>query len=62
MLVIKDCENIENALKKLKNKVRKTKQIEELRDKKEFDKPSVIKRSKKIKAVYKQKLENENTN
>jgi len=62
MLVIKDCENIENALKKLKNKVRKTKQIEELRDRKEFDKPSVIKRSKKIKAIYKQKLENENTN
>ena len=61
MLIIKDCENIEKALKKLKNKVRRTKMIDELRDRKEFEKPSVIKRSQKIKAIYKQKLQNENT-
>ena len=52
MLIIKYCENIEKALKKLKNKVRRTKMIDELRDRKEFEKPSVIKRSQKIKAIY----------
>ena len=48
--------NIETALKKYKYKVQKTKQNEKLRERQQFVKPSVSKRSKKLKAVYKQKL------
>ena len=48
--------NIETALKKYRYKVQKTKQNEKLRERQQFVKPSVSKRSKKLKAVYKQKL------
>ncbi len=50
--------NIERALKSYKNKVKSVKQIEQLRDRKEFEKPSVTKRIQKQKAVRKEKLEN----
>jgi small subunit ribosomal protein S21 len=48
--------NIEQALKKYKSKVAKTKQINQLRDRKEFVKPSVIKRDQVRKATHIQKL------
>jgi len=48
--------NIEKALKNLKGKVIKTKQSSILFDKKEFVKPSVIKRDETKKAIYIQKL------
>lgn len=48
--------NIEQALKKYKNKVIKTKQIHQLRDRKEFVKPSVTRRDEVRKATYIQKL------
>ncbi len=51
--------NIEKALKVLKNKVRNTKQNQELRERQEYVKPSVIKRSQKLKAIYLQKKQNE---
>ena len=44
--------NIEDALKVLKNKVRNTKQVIELRENEEYIKPSVTNREKKRKAVY----------
>ena len=44
--------NIESALKFLKRKVRNTKQTKELRDNKEYTKPSVERREKKKKAIY----------
>jgi len=44
--------NIEKALKVLKGKVIKTKQLDILRSKKEFQKKSVTKRSQIIKAKY----------
>ena len=50
--------NIEKALKAYKNKVKSVKQIEQLRDRKEFEKPSVVKRIQKQKAVRKEKLQN----
>jgi small subunit ribosomal protein S21 len=50
--------NIERALKVYKNKVKSVKQIEQLRDRKEFEKPSVTKRIQKLKSVHKEKLEN----
>lgn len=48
--------NIEKALKELKGKVIKTKQNAILFERKEFVKPSVIKREKNKKAEYVQKL------
>lgn len=53
---VKKEKNLESALKKYKYKVQKTKQTEKLRQKQEYTKPSVSKRSKKLKAVYKQQL------
>ena len=44
--------NIEDALKVLKNKVRNTKQVVQLRENEEYIKPSVTNREKKRKAVY----------
>ncbi len=48
--------NIEKALKQLKSKVIRTKQLRKLRDRKQFTKPSQIKRLEKQKAIYKQQL------
>jgi len=59
MLIIdvKD-ENIERALKSYKNKVKSIKQIEQLRNRKEFEKPSITKRIAKQKSIRKEKLQN----
>ena len=51
--------NIEQSLKQYKLKVYKTKQLEHLRDGKEFEKKSVKSRKKRIKAVYIQKIKNQ---
>jgi small subunit ribosomal protein S21 len=47
--------NIENALKTLKNKVQKTRLIQQLRERQEYVKPSVKRRSEILKAKYVQK-------
>ncbi len=47
-------ENIERALKTLKSKVMKTKQQKILFERKEYVKPSVKKRTAKLKAIYTQ--------
>jgi small subunit ribosomal protein S21 len=61
MLIIKvDKGGIEKAIKKLRRKVRNVKQINKLRENKQFTKPSVKKRLQKQKAVYIQKLNDEN--
>ena len=49
---------IEKALKMLKNKVIKTKQNDILRGRKEYTKKSVVLRTQKKKAIYKQKFTN----
>ena len=54
--------NLDLALKKYKYKVQKTKQTENLRERQSFIKPSIVKRSEKLKAVYKQQLMNNNDN
>jgi small subunit ribosomal protein S21 len=56
MLIIEVKKGIEIALKQYKNKVHKVKQIQELRSRQEFVKPSVKKRDQIIKAKYIQKL------
>ena len=48
--------NIEWALKEYKKKVQSTKQIEELRERKNFTKPSVRKRLQKEETIRKNKF------
>lgn len=48
--------NIDQAIKQLRRKVRNIKQINSLRDRKEYTKPSIIKRLKKQKAKYVQSI------
>ena len=55
---VKEGENIEKALKKLKRKFEKTGVLKELRTRKQFTKPSVISREQRLKAIYVQKLRN----
>ena len=54
---VKEGENIEKALKKFKRKFEKTGIVKELRSRQQFDKPSVINRLKKERAVYVQQLQ-----
>jgi small subunit ribosomal protein S21 len=49
---------IESALRTYKNKVQKTKQIQKLRERQVFVKPSVKKRTEKLKAIYVQQKRN----
>ena len=55
---VKESENIERALKKFKRKFEKTGIVRELRSRQAFSKPSVTKRDQQKKAVYKQRLQN----
>jgi small subunit ribosomal protein S21 len=50
--------SIESALKSYKSKVQKTKQIQKLREREKFVKPSVKRRTEVLKAVYVEKLKN----
>ncbi|NNK81851.1 MAG: 30S ribosomal protein S21 [Flavobacteriaceae bacterium] len=56
IIPIKDGENIERALKRYKNKYRKTKQLNTLRSKKHFTKKSEKRREEVAKAKYKEIL------
>ena len=57
VIPIKEGENIERALKKFKRKFEKTGIVKELRNRQQFEKPSVIKRQQKIHAIYVQNLQ-----
>ena len=57
-VIIKDGDTIEKSLKTFKRKVMNTKLIKEMRDRQEFEKPSVTRRKKKLKAKYVQQLKN----
>jgi small subunit ribosomal protein S21 len=52
IIEIKNEKGIESALRTYKQKVQKTKQIQKLRERQEFVKPSVKKRTQKLKAIY----------
>ena len=54
---LKEGENIEKALKKFKRKFEKTGVVKELRNRQAFEKPSVAKRKKTMRAVYVQQLQ-----
>ena len=53
---IKEGENLERALKKLKRKFDKTGVVKEMRRRQQFTKPSVVNREKRLKAIYVQHL------
>ncbi len=56
---VKEGENIDRALKKLKRKFEKTGVVKELRERQKFSKPSVVKREQLLHAIYVQKLQQE---
>jgi len=56
---VKEGENVDKALKKLKRKFEKLGIVKELRERQKFSKPSVKRRSEIIKARYIQRLKNE---
>lgn len=58
IIELKKEKSLETALKTLKNKVQRTKLVQELRERKEYVKPSVQKRKTKQKAIYTQKIKN----
>ena len=54
---VKEGENIEKALKKFKKKFEKTGVVKELRRRQAFNKPSEVKRERKMHAVYVQQVQ-----
>ena len=57
IIPIKEGENIERALKKFKRKFEKTGTVKQLRERQAFVKPSVKRRQTIKKAVYSQKMQ-----
>ncbi len=57
VIPVKEGENIERALKKFKRKFEKTGAMRELRSRQAFTKPSVKRREEVKKAIYVQKLQ-----
>lgn len=55
IIPVKDGENIDRALKRFKRKFDRTKTMKRLRELKQFDKPSVVNRQQKMKAIYVQR-------
>ncbi len=55
---VKNEKGLESALRTYKQKVQKVKQIQKLREREEYVKPSVKKRKEKLKAVYSEKIKN----
>lgn len=53
---VKENESIDKALKRFKKKFERTGVMKELRSRQQFEKPSISKRTEKIKAAYKQKM------
>jgi small subunit ribosomal protein S21 len=59
IIPVKEGENIERALKKFKRKFERTGVIKELRNRQAYTKPSVKKRQQKLRAIYVQKMQQE---
>jgi small subunit ribosomal protein S21 len=56
IIPVKEGESIEKALKKYKKKFEKTGTMKELRRRKQFNKPSVVNREQKLKAIYRNQM------
>jgi small subunit ribosomal protein S21 len=59
IVAVKDNESIDKALKKFKKKFERTGVVRELRDRKNFEKPSITRRQEIIKAKYINKIRRE---
>jgi small subunit ribosomal protein S21 len=59
IVAVKDNESIDKALKKFKKKFERTGVVRALRDRKNFEKPSVTRRQEIIKAKYINKIRRE---
>lgn len=61
MIIIKrnEKDSIDKMLKRYKRKTKRIKQVQSIRDRKEYEKPSSVKRKQKLKAIYKQKIRSE---
>lgn len=55
IIKIKKDENIDVALKKLKRKINLTKIIKEVKERREFEKPSIKKRKMKLNRIYQER-------
>jgi small subunit ribosomal protein S21 len=55
IIEVKNEETIDRALKRYKRKTRNTKLMQEIRKRKEFEKPSVLRRNQLLSATYRQK-------
>jgi small subunit ribosomal protein S21 len=54
---VKENESIDKALKRFKKKFERTGVLREIRDRSYYEKPSISRRNEKIKAAYKQKMQ-----
>ena len=59
IIPVKEGENIDRALKRFKRKFEKTGVIKELRNRQAFAKPSIVKRQLKLRAIYRQHMQDE---
>lgn len=57
VVTVKDNESIDRALKRFKKKFERTGVLKELRRRGYFEKPSVTRRHERIRASYKEKLQ-----
>lgn len=55
---VKKEKSLEIALRILKQKTQKTRLVQELKERKEYKKPSVLKRENVLKTIYSQKIKN----
>lgn len=56
IISVKENESIEKALKRFKKKFERTGVLKELRARTFFEKPSISRRTEKLKAAYRQKM------
>ena len=57
-VIVNEGDKIDRALKQFKRKCNNTKLIQQLRDRREFEKPSAVAHKKRLKAEYIQNLRN----
>ncbi len=59
---VKENESIDKALKRFKKKFERTGVLKELRSRMQFEKPSVVNRHERIRAAYRQKMQDAENN
>lgn len=60
-IIVREGESIERALKRYKRKHRNVKQMQQIRERREFTKPSEARRETKKKAIYRNRYLEENS-